>query len=780
MTRVVAGTIIAAAMAAWAPSAPAQEAPQTVRVAEVRVQGNQQMSDEAVLIHVKTRADQAYNEQVVKADERRLLETGRFESVVATRTQTPQGAVVTFTVVERPLVAALVFEGNKAFAGDELAKELTFGVRDPLNAFTVEAGRLAIANKYKSDGYHYVNVTTDKAALAQKRQVIYKIVEGPKVRVRKIRFEGNEFYSTFRLKQKVGTQQRLWPLIEGFLDAEQIAQDVLVIRNLYVSEGYLDVEVGRRLDFSEDRRDATVTFLIKEGQRYRVNRVIFEGNTVFGNEQLAERIKLGQGRFFTELDLRRDLDALRDTYGRLGYIEAEVVSRRQFLDPTAKPPAWASHLGKPALLNVIFQVKESDQFTVGRVDIRGNTITQARVIRRNLRVFPEQLFDSVALEESRRSLLESRLFDEVVITPTGQAAKVRDVMVRVSEGRTAEFLVGAGVSTNSGLLGTVSFTQRNFDILAWPKGWRQFIKGQAFKGAGQTFRIVAEPGTELMRFHVEWFEPALFDLPYSLGVRGFLFNRGRESYDETRYGGVVSFGHRFRNRWYGELATRLEGVTIDDLDDDAPPEVVADQGDHFLAGLKGTLVRDRTDSRWMPSAGDRIMVSAEQVMGSYEFLRANAEYRIYHTVYMDAMDRKHIVAGRVAAGNIFGDAPVFERFYGGGIGSVRGFRYRGISPRSAGTDEQIGGEFMVFVGGEYSFPIFGVEGQQLRGVVFLDTGTVEEEFGIETYRISAGVGLRWVIPMFGPVPMSFDFGFPLSKDDADDTQVFSFSVGWSF
>ena len=758
----------------------AQEPAGASRVVAVRVQGNQQMTANAVLIYVKTRPGQSFNEQVVRDDEGRLLKTGRFGSVVATRTQTDKGIVVTFTVVERPPVAALSFLGNTAFKDGDLAKVVSFGAKDPLSAFTVEAGRLAVLSKYKDSGYHFAAVTVDKTMLTAKRHVVYRIVEGPKVRVRKVRFEGNKFFGNFKLRQTIGTSQRLWPIVDGYLDTEQAAQDVLTIRNLYIAEGYLDVDVGRLLKFSDDREDATITFLIKEGQRYRVNEVIFKGITVFASKELAERIKLARGEFFTGLSLRRDLKALRDTYGELGYLEATVNSRRQFLDPTAKPPAWAKALGKPALLNVIFEIKESDQFTVGRINIRGNTVTQARVIRRGLRIFPEQLFNSVALEESRKRLLESRLFEEVIITPTGKGPKVRDVMVRVTEGRTAEFLVGVGVSTNSGLLGTVSFTQRNFDILAWPKSWKRFVKAQAMKGAGQTLRIVAEPGTDLMRFHIEWFEPALFDLRYSLGVRAFLFNRARESYDETRYGGVVSFGHRFKNRWYGELATRAEGVTIDDLDDDAPPEVRADEGEHFLLGLKGSLIRDRTDSRWMPSTGDRIQFSAEQVAGSSQFLRANSEYRIFRTVYVDALDRKHIVSGRGAVGHIFGDAPVFERYYGGGIGSIRGFKYRGISPRSAGTDEQIGGEFMVFAGAEYTFPIFGTEGQQLRGVVFLDTGTVEDDFGVQTYRASAGVGVRWVIPLFGPVPMAFDFGFPISKDEQDDEQIFSFSLGWSF
>lgn len=776
------GTLVLVASAGWALAAPAwaQDARAAARVAEVRVQGNKQMTANAVLIYVKTRPGQPFNEDVVKADERRLSETGRFESVLVTKTDTDKGVVVTFTVAERSLVAAVRFEGNKAFKEGELAKELTFGQHDPLSAFDVESGRMAILNKYKSRGYHFATVTVNQPLLTEKREAVYKIVEGPKVLVRKIRFQGNSFYGNFKLKQSIGSKQRLWPFVDGYLDTDQVAQDELGIRNMYISEGFLDCEVGRLLDFSANREDATLTFLIKEGPRYRINKVVFEGNKVFSNEELARRLKFAQSAFFTELTLRRDVKKLEDTYGELGYIDARVTTKRQFLNPTAEPPAWAKHLGKPALLNIVFTVRESDQYRVGKIDVRGNTVTQDRVIRRTLQIFPEQLFNNVALEDSRHRLLESRLFEDVNITPVGDKPGVRDVMVQVTEGRTAEFIIGAGISTNSGVLGTVSLTQRNFDILAWPKSFKQFIRGEAFKGAGQTLRIVAEPGTEMMRFNIEWENPSIFDLPYSAGLQAFLFTRGRESYDETRYGGVASLGHRFKNRWYGEVAMRAEQVRIDDLDSDAPPEVVDVEGDNCLLGFKVSLIHDRTDSRWNPSEGDRLRVNIEQVVGDHNFVNAQADYRIYRTVYVDAMDRKHIIAGRASVGNIFGDAPVFERYYGGGIGSIRGFRYRGISPRSAGTDEPIGGEFMLYAGAEYSFPIFGTEGQQLRGVVFLDTGTVETDTSITSYRASAGFGLRWTMPLFGPVPMSFDFGFPLAKDDMDDTQVFSFSLGWSF
>ncbi len=755
------------------------QAPASAQVTEVRVEGVEQAEAAGILGMLRTRPGENYDESTVRSDEKRLLKTGRFDSVHATRTHTPEGLVVTFVVVARPIVSALSFKGNNAFKDTELARELTFRVSDPLNRFSIETGREALLKKYRSGGYHFATVELDASALADKREVIYRIVEGPKVVVSKIRFKGNKHFGTLKLRGLVGSSARIWPIVAGYLDMEQLDSDVQRLRSEYLSAGFLDSQVGRSIEFSPDKKKATVTFVIEEGPRFRVNKVIFEGSTVFSDAELTRRLVLQRGEFFIGSNLQLDTRSLNEAYGELGYIDTQIVSRKQFLPPSAPVPPWAVHLdeGRPSLLNLIFRIEEADQYRIGRIDVRGNTVTQDRIIRRELRFFPGQLLNMTAVTESRRRLMETRLFERVDLTPVGTAAKERNLLVQVAETETANFMIGASVSTNTGLLGNVSLVERNFDILGWPRSWSQFIRGKAFKGAGQTLRIVAEPGIDLMRYHIEWFEPYLFDRPYSLGTKAMFFTRERENYDETRYGGVVSVGHRFKNRWYGEVSSRIEGIRLDNLDSDAPPEVTSDAGTHALIGMKGTLVRDRTDSRWMASTGDRFRLSYEQITGGFNFGRALGDYRIYRTLHVDRLDRKHILAARTMVASILGDAPVFERYYGGGIGSVRGFEYRGISPRSKGTDKPIGGEFMVFAGVEYGFPIVG---EQLRGVVFLDTGTVENTCEITTYRAAAGVGLRWIIPMFGPLPMSLDFGFPLNKDDDDETQLLSFTFGWTF
>ncbi len=775
-TILVAGLILVA----WAAPAASQDDAGGEQVIEVRIRGNEAVSDGVIRAMLKTRPGRPFSPQVVKDDEARLLASGRFDSVLATRRSTEGGVIITFQVTERPTVRGLRLVGNKSIKTSDLLAELTFGRGDALSSYAVEAGRQAIANEYNEKGFARVRVTVDEQSLADDRVVIYRIVEGPRIRVRAIRFEGNESFNRWRLRGQVGSSARLWPLLAGNLDPEQVQRDVAAIRRFYVNEGFLDAEVGRRLEYNEKRDRVTLTFVIREGPRFRVNEIVFKGNEIISGEDLAGRLKLGRGEFLNALTLQRDLGRVRSTYGEVGFIETGVTVRKRYLSPQAPVPAWARGLdeGEPALVDLVFTVREGPRYRVGEIDVRGNDITQERVIRRELRLFPRQWYNSVAAEESQSRLMQTTLFNRVDITPIDAPQEgVKDVSVEVVEGKSARFIVGAGVSSTSGLIGTISVTERNFDLFRWPRSFRDWVRGQAFKGAGQRFSINAEPGTELNRFYVDWSEPRLFDLRYSLSTRAFLFERERESYDETRYGGVVSVGHRFKNRWYGELATRIESVELDDLESSIAPEIRADADQAVMTGLKVTLVRDRTDSRWQPSRGDRLRLSYEQVLGGYNFGNLYGDYRIYRTLYVDALDRKHILAGRVAAGRILGDAPVYEHYYGGGLGSVRGFKHRGISPRSVANDDPIGGEFMVYAGTEYTFPLIG---EQLRGVVFLDTGTVEETFEVVTYRVSAGFGVRWTVAFFGPVPMSLDFGFPIVKDEQDDERIFNFSIGWEF
>ena len=758
---------LAQANAPAAPASPEEGRP----IREIRIEGNQLVSEESIRTTLKSKVGEPYTDKQVQEDVRALLQTGKFAAVHATRQLAGDEVVVTFHVAEKPEIESVEFTGNKKFKAKDLYGDVDLAPGSPLDRFAVNRGRDNIERRYKEAGYYYAKVTVDEEALKNERRVIYQIVEGPRVRVRKILFEGNVSYPARRLQREIKTKEYVWIFRTGEFDQERAERDVADLRNFYRNEGYLDAQVSYRLETSEDRRDLNLIFVIDEGIRYYVESIRVEGHTVFDTDAILVPLKLQPGSPYINEWVKADTKYIETEYGRIGYIDARCT------------PEWV-YSDTKGQIRVTLKIKEGGQYRIGRIVVRGNERTQDKVVRRELRFYPEELYDTTKTKAAEQRLLETRLFNEATITPVGDAEGVRDVLVKVEETETTTFLLGVGVTSNDGVIGSLSIENRNFDIADWPRTPGEFFRGRAFKGAGQVMRLQFEPGTELTRLRLDFREPYLFDQPVSFGWGFYLFTRGRDAYDEQRIGTQISFGKRFEKGllrgWAGEVAFRLEGVDIGGVDWDDAQEIRAMEGDHLLTSIKGTLVRDTTDSRFMPTQGSRFTVSWEQVGamgGDYSFGRLVVSDAWYKTLRTDVMDRKSVLTLHGRIGQIFGDAPVFERFFGGGIGSIRGYEFRGVSPRAGLHDDRVGGDFMFVTGAEYSFPVYG---KTLRGVAFTDMGTVERDFGIHTWRIAVGLGARVIVKWFGPVPMSFDFSVPITKDDEDDTQVFQFSFGTTF
>lgn len=741
-------------------------------IKEVRIVGNQLVSEESIRVMLRTKAGEPYSNAQVQGDVRALLQTGKYANVYATRELVDDGVILTFHVTEKPEVESVEFVGNKKFKDKDLYEDVELGIGSPLDRFAVSRGRENIIARYKEAGYYYVTVEVDEKALRDERRVVYEIVEGPRVRVRKIIFEGNASFSRRELKRQIKTKRYIWIFRTGEFDEERAQRDVADLRTHYRNEGFLDAEVSYRLETSEDRRDLTLVFVIDEGIRYYVNSIKVTGNTVFDDDTILVPLKMQPGEPYVDEWIKSDIKYLEGEYGQIGYINASCTFDYVYNEE------------KKDHVDVTVKINEGNQYRIGRIVVRGNERTKDKVVRRELRFYPEELYNTKKTERAEKRLLQTRLFSDASITPAGNAEDVRDVLVQVTETETTNFMIGVGVTSNSGVVGTLTIENRNFDLFDVPRSTSEFFRGKAFKGAGQILRFQFEPGTELTRVRLDFREPYLFDQPISFGQGFYLFTRGRDAYTEQRIGTQTSFGHRFQKGllrgWAGEAAFRIEGVEIDHVDFDDAREIRAMDGDHFLTSVKGTLVRDTTDSRFMPTEGSRFSVSYEQfgaLGGDYDFGKLIAKHAWHRALRTDALDRKSVLTLHGRMGQIFGDAPVFERFFGGGIGSVRGFEYRGISPRAGIHDDRVGGDFMLVTGAEYNFPLYG---EILRGVVFSDMGTVEEEFGITGWRVSLGFGARVIVKWFGPVPMAFDFSIPLAEEDEDDTQIFQFSFGTTF
>jgi outer membrane protein insertion porin family len=337
-------------------------------------------------------------------------------------------------------------------------------------------------------------------------------------------------------------------------------------------------------------------------------------------------------------------------------------------------------------------------------------------------------------------------------------------------------MLGAGITSDSGAIGQVMIEQRNFDISDWPKSFSEFITGRAFRGAGQTMRIALQPGTEVSEYSVSFTEPYFRNKPVSLDVFGSSWERGRESYDENRLKGYVGLDKRYKKHWHRNISLRVENVNINDVDFDAPKEITSVKGDNVLMGVGLGVGRDLTNDRFNPTKGYSFDVGYEQVAGDHTFGIVSGSYRRYRTLSEDLAERKTVLATKLLAAAVVGDAPSFEKFYAGGTGTfgIRGFAYRGVSTRSGVDDDPVGSDWIFLASAEVIKPLAS---ENFSALFFIDSGMIDSG----GYRAAVGTGIQILIPQwFGPVPMRLEIAAPLMKAGDDDTQVFSFSVGRLF
>lgn len=743
-------------------------------ITAVEFQGLQRISESYVAGVVRVRAGDPYRAAAMDEAITRLLRTGRFWSATYDTRTEDGGVVVTVRVRERPTVTAIRFEGSDGRGGPShfddrrLRPLVSLKVGDLVDRFAVESGRDAIAAKYREAGFRDVTVTFDQDLLESAGAVVYRIGEGKRVRVQEIAFVGDETFPTDELMKQIKTRTAIWIFRAGTFDPDQVEQDTIALRNYYRDQGFLDAQVTHEASLDEDGRDLRLTFRIDPGTRYRIESVEIRGELAFDEAELRGMMQSQEGAIIRRRDLDADQRAIHGLYTENGYIYA-VVSL-----------SWV-YSSAPGLVQLTVDIEEGDQYRVGKVVVRGNRRTKDKVVRRELNLYPpDDLWNLREAREAERRLSQSRIFDAARVFPVGDEPGVRDVIIDVQEAeRSGDFIFGIGVTSNSGLVGTVVLDLRNFDIMDRPRSFAELAKFESFFGAGQRMRLELEPGADVNRFRIDFSEPYLFDRPVSLTTSAYLFTRGRENYAERRAGTTLALGKRFeRGRlqgWSGEVALRIEGVSIDDLELFTARTIREEEGTNLLTSLKASLVRDRTDSRFLPTTGDRLQISYEQagvLGGDYVFGKALVGYTRYFKLSEDELSRPTVFQLSGEAGAIVGDAPFFEKFFAGGIGSIRGFGFRGVGPREGLEDDNVGGDTMLLLSGEYSFPLVG---DNIRGLFFLDSGMIES--GV---RASVGVGARLTIDFLGPVPLEFNLGMPVLKESGDDTQVFSFFIGTSF
>ncbi|MDD5457962.1 MAG: outer membrane protein assembly factor BamA [Phycisphaerae bacterium] len=768
-------TIYFLAMAGLANSILADDAGiATYTISAVKVTGNRIVSDAAILSKVQSREGQIFDQQRAGEDSKRLAQIEGVEYSYYSTIFDKNTVELTFVVTEKQPLRSIEFAGNKKMKDRTLRNKSGLTVGDYLDPVWAQAGRDAILEHYKKKGYAFAEVELDKEALS-KGKAVYTITERSRVKIKAVKFQGNKAIKSGQLAQAVKTKKRGLLFLKGYYNELKVSGDVEKLLSIYDRQGYLNAAINADVRFSSNNDKATVIFDITEGPLYMIEDVTVSGNKFFTDTQLLEQIEPHSGMVYSELKAEHARKDIQGLCREQGFINAEVTKVRSFVGENK--------------VSLRFTVNEGGQFRIGKVEITGNEQAHDKVIRRVLDEYdftPGRWYNANIAQGNGEGELETDLrrtiySESAIITPAGDAMDKRDALVNVIEGQTGSVMLGAGIGSDSGVVGQLVYEQRNFDLADEPENFHDFITGQAFKGAGQTLRISLQPGTEVSQYSVGFTEPYFQDKPVSMDIVGSSYWRGRESYDEQRTKGFLGFEKRYKSKWRNSIGFRAENVDVDSIGFDAPQEIKDVSGNNFLAGVQFGIGKDLTNNRFNPSDGQNYAASYEQVGGDFTFGILSATHRWYYTLGEDILERKTILATKLQASTIVGSAPPFEKFYAGGQGSLRGFEYRGISPRGLQTNvanperkDPIGSDWLFLANAEITAPLVGESLQQL---FFIDSGMVETG----GYRAAVGTGIQILIPQwFGPVPMRFEFAFPIMKDEDDNTRVFSFSVGKLF
>lgn len=743
-------------------------------IADVRIQGNGHIPAQQIMAQLKTRPGTEFVPETIQEDVRNLYATklyGNIEPVV--KTEADGRLIVYFNFRDFPsVVEEVVYQGAKHLSQDDLDKLTNLRKGMPLNPTANKLGCQAIVRKLNEQGRPFASCDLLSGSQAGDTKVVFNITEGPKMGVRGVSFSGNKFASSGRLVTLINSKTMLG-IFPGTYNPLMIESDIGKLEEYYHTFGFLDARVSRELTVTEDGRDVYLIFHIQEGLRYTLQATPHVyGNKALPLEQLEQLSKMKSGQFYNQAEVDGDVSRIKDYYGLTGRetrVQAIPIFNREM----------------PGVCTVQYEVEERPPARVGQIFIVGNERTRQNVILRQVPLYPGQILTYPDLRVAERNLQKLGIFKtspDGAVKPTitvldpDSPNPYKDLLVQVEEDNTGSLMFGVGVNSNAGLTGSIVLNERNFDILRPPTSFEDLFSGNAFRGAGQEFRVEAVPGTQVQRYTISFREPFFLDTPNSLGLSGYYYQRQYNEYNEERTGGRLNLGRKLTQEWSLTGGMRVENINVSNVLPFAPPDYLEVVGNNFLTGLRAQGTYDTRDSYLRPTSGTLVDLSYEHCFGDFTFPVVNVEANQYFTVYQRADGSgRHVLSLHSQLGYAGNDTPVFERFFAGGFRSIRGFQFRGVGPDVNGF--KVGGNFMFLNSIEYQVPIRANDGIFL--VAFIDSGTVESKVQIKDYRVSAGIGARFVIPMMGPVPIALDFGFPIVKGPGDIEQIFSFWMGFS-
>ncbi|OAI43071.1 hypothetical protein AYO41_03030 [Verrucomicrobia bacterium SCGC AG-212-E04] len=744
-----------------------------VRAIEIKYAGPVTVSRERILTNMRTTIGQPFSQAALEEDIRNLYATGDLTNVRIFGEPMSGGVRVIVIVQSRDVVKEIVIEGATIFKTKRILKLLSAKSGNALSEEVLETDRQKIIDLYQGKGYNNVDVQyrVSRDEEAGQAVVYFSINEGGKAELSAIRIEGNAHIKTKAIRKvmKNTKPKTIFSIItkDGRLDPAKLRDDLEEVRELYQNKGYIDMEVVQTRTDTDPKGRVTLVIIIKEGDQYRINRLLIKGNTMLAENDFRRFLKMQEKSLYTPKGLKDDLKVFNDFYGSRGYVDVNIK--------TEAVPAG------PGLVDLTYTIEQGIVSYVERINIEGNSITKDKVIRRELALAPGDIYSTPYADASKKRLENLNYFSKVEVVPADTLVPGRkDMNVIVEEKRTGELSFGAGFSSVDSLVGQATLTQGNFDILNWP----------SFTGGGQKFRLNLVYGGSRKDAVIAFTEPYFLDSQFAMSVEGFYHqtNFTTDVYTQTNAGGAIGFRRPLLRYLSVRGEYRLEQIKISNVQD--PTSIYATQeGTRTRSAIALGLNFDSRDNVFLTRRGIKAdiggFVAGGPLGGSTQIYGLNFEGSYYRPLPYDMI---LLFNGQIATVVRWGDGvnkqvPLEDRLFLGGANNLRGFDYRDVGPKNQ-FNQPIGGQTIARFTTELTFPII----ERVRGAVFYDGGVNYLRpymFGFQKYASDAGIGLRLDLPV-GPVRV--DYGIPITNPyqgsfgapPLSKTGKFNFNVGYQF
>jgi len=729
-----------------------------------------QFPENALKYNVRLKKGVQFKRQILDADVKRLYDMGYFLQVSADTEKAPEGKVdVVFKTKSKPRIKDIIIRGNQKFKDKTIREKITLEPGMPLNDKKLKDSISAIRDFYDGEGYYETTIKPETLDVGNGEiNLVFKIKEHLRLRVNTVDFVGNTAYGNRALRNAIQTQHSYlsWLLNTGLYNTEEVEQDKVRLRNLYWELGYLDFRVTKveATPLKDDPEYVNVTFHLEEGKPYEVSAISITGNTVFTPEELRPLIEMEKGDPYNYKIQQADIKRISEKYYPLGYADFSCDVKRY--------PNVDNHT-----VRLEYAIHEGIIYTVHDILISGNHVTKDKVIRRELPIQPDRPLDMALVEAAKARIEGMGYFKKVTITTVNTPNPgEKDIDIKVEEKKTARFTIGAGFSDTHSLSGTIELALDNFDL---------FDPANYFMGGGQRLLLRATMGFEYNEFLISFTEPWLFDIPLKLKVDGYYHNRYYDEWREEHAGGSISLTKKFFDDFtFATLSQKMEYVRVYDMDDDYNTKYFRDEeGSDFLNTTTLVLARDTRDNILDPKSGYLLKLTGAINAGTKCYYRAEFLAQNYYSFFYDWFTLytgvKYGSVGRISGSSESDMVPIYERYFLGGGGTIRGFPYREVGPED--KDEHVyGGQSMVLATVEVSHPIW----RFIRGAAFVDAGGAWKDswdLDFSEFNMGAGYGLRLKLPQF-PAPIKLDLAYPImnSQDGVKNKLRFSFSMGFEW